>query len=213
MLRSDVINAFALPGGKVFISRGLAEKMDTEAELAGVLGHEIAHVTAEHADKHMSRQMGLQGLAIIGSVIAGTSNDSLISAAAEAVVDGAGVYNLSFGRDEELEADRLGVRYMTKAGYNPRGQLKVMQILQEAAGSGAPPEFLSTHPAPGRRIKQIEAMLADEYAHTQNNPAFGDYEARFQTEFLEPMSRLPLPTDSAASILSDPSLWCSICGR
>lgn len=210
-LDSGVINAFALPGGKVFISRGLAERMTTEAQLAGVLGHEIGHVTAEHADKHVTRQLALQGLATAGAVIAGVQEDEWIGVGMGVLVNGAGVYSLRFGRDEELEADRLGVRYMARAGYDPKGQLEVMQILKEASGGSSQPEFLSTHPAPDRRIKQMKQLLADEYAYTQGNAAFGEYRDRFQTRFLAPLSDQPPPADASTALLMDPHRWCAVC--
>ncbi|MCA9311560.1 MAG: M48 family metalloprotease [Phycisphaerales bacterium] len=210
-LDSKVINAFALPGGKVFMSRGLAEKMTTEAQLAGVLGHEVGHVTAEHADKHISRQLLLQGLATAGAVVAGTQESELMGVGLGVLVSGAGVYELSFGRDEELEADRLGVRYMVECGYDPRGQLEVMQILKEASGGGGQSEFLSTHPDPDRRIKQIKKLLKDEYAFTQGNANFVDYKSRFQADFLAPLSKLAPPADAASAWLADPRNWCAVC--
>ena len=209
LLDSDVINAFALPGGKVFVSRGLAERMSNEAQLAGVLGHEMGHVTAEHADKHMSRQWGLAIAGIGASILAGQSDDDLVRYGVPMLVSGAGVFSLTFSRDEELEADRLGVRYMTRAGYDPVGQLGLMRILVRAAGSSSPPEFLSTHPAPQRRVEQMERLLAGEYAHTQNNPAFGLYESRFRDRFLNIVEASRGPRDD--TLASSPVVWCAHC--
>ncbi|MGV6814919.1 MAG: M48 family metalloprotease, partial [Phycisphaerales bacterium] len=138
LLNSDVINAFALPGGKVFFTRGLAEKLDSEAAMAGVLGHEIGHVTARHGNQRMSKQFGFNVLVGIGSIAVGASDsDSKLrkygQIAVPAVAIGGNVLLLSYGRDEESEADMLGLRYMTRAGYNPIGQLDVMKVLDAQA--------------------------------------------------------------------------------
>ena len=99
------------------------------------------------------------------------------------VVGGAGIFNLKFGRDEELEADRLGMRYMVRSGYNPSEMLQVMRILQQAGGGGQP-EWLSTHPLPSTRINRIEARLAEQYADIIDDPAYLRGERRFQNEIL-----------------------------
>ena len=201
LLDSKVINAFALPGGKVFMSRGLLEEMTNEAQLAGVLGHEIGHVTAEHADKHIARATTLQIGATIASIFASEAG-AAASAATQVLVSSAGTFALKFGRDEELEADSLGIRYMVADHYNPIGQLQVMQILKKASGGGSSPEWLSTHPAPKTRIDRIEDMLSGKYAYTQDNPEYVLNEARFQTECLARLKNLPpaqahQPTDPA----------------
>ncbi len=191
-LNSPVINAFALPGGKVFITRGLVEKMNNEAQLAGVLGHEIAHVTAQHADDRITRQMVLAGVAIGASIAVGSQSDNeLIKYGLPALVTGAGVFALTYDRGEELEADRLGMRYMAKAGYDPSAQLQVMEILGQAAQGGKPPEFLSTHPHAETRIKRIRKLLDDKFSYTQNSPEYDLHARRFQEEFLPRLDDLP----------------------
>lgn len=220
LLDSEIINAFALPGGKVFISRGLMQEMDSEAQLAGVLGHEIGHVTAEHADQQVSRQMIVQGIAIGAAVAAGTQEDERWAYAVPALVGGAGLFNLKFGRDEELEADALGMRYMTRAGYNPRGMLGLMEILAEAsAGGGGQLEMLSTHPLPATRIERVERRLSNQYKNEANDPAYQTGELRFQNEIL-PMLRAysdargvrPF-TEMELMLASNPerNCWCAGC--
>jgi len=146
-LNTDVINAFALPGGQVFITRGLVERMDNEAQLAGVLGHEIAHVTARHANNRLSRQLGLSIAAAVGGAVIGDDED--MQMLVNGLVTGAGVYALTFDRGQESESDLLGMRYMAKAGYDPTGQLQVMQILAEASsGPGQPDEWRAAAPDP-----------------------------------------------------------------
>lgn len=186
LLDSDVINAFAIPGGKVFVSRGLAARMTNEAQMAGVLGHEIGHVTARHINEKMTRStLANAGLGIIGAAIGG-GGDAVTGLAGQAVQ----LSLLSYDRGQESEADELGMRYMTKVGYNPIGQLQLMQILKAAAGGERPPEFMSTHPLPETRIKRIEELLATRYKDTQNNPAFKTGEAEFKARFLSKLAAL-----------------------
>lgn len=184
LLDSDVINAFAIPGGKVFVSRGLAARMTNEAQMAGVLGHEIGHVTARHINEKMTRStLANAGLGIIGVAI-GAGGDAIAGLADQAVQ----LTLLSYDRGQESEADELGMRYMTKVGYNPIGQLQLMQILKAAAGEGKQPEFMSTHPLPDTRIKRIEELLATRYKDTQNNPAFKIGESEFKSRFLSKLA-------------------------
>lgn len=188
LLNSDVINAFALPGGQVFMSRGLMVRMSNEAQLAGVLGHEIGHVTAEHIDQRLGREQAIQIGAAVAGAAAGAEYGQLIEAG---ILQGGGAFSLKYGRDEESQADSLGMRYMARAGYNPEGQLQVMQILKEASkGGGGGPEWLSTHPAPQTRIDRIKELLKDKYAKTKDNPAYAWNEASF-APMLDRLKALP----------------------
>ncbi|MBT8484402.1 MAG: M48 family metallopeptidase [Phycisphaerales bacterium] len=174
-LDSEVVNAFALPGGKVFITRGLLERFDNEAQVAGVLGHEIGHVTARHVDERLSQALVAQlGLELLGAY----SESALIT-------EGAGMATqigmLGFGRGQETESDLQGLKYMTAAGYDPHGMYEVLQVLLEASQGGArQPEFLATHPHPETRLKAIAAQLEGPYAFTRDNPAYGRYPERFR---------------------------------
>lgn len=214
-LNSPVINAFALPGGKVFITRGLVEEMDNEAQLAGVLGHEIGHVTAQHADDRISRQMVLAGIAIGASIAVGTQSDNdYIRYGLPALVTGAGVFALTYDRNEELESDALGMRYMAKAGYDPIGQRQVMEILGKAAGGSSPPEFLSTHPLSSTRIKKIDKRLKGGLKYTQDNPEYGLYAERFQQDFMPRLRALPPMPGATTGHLETPenAIGCSCWG-
>lgn len=188
-LNSDVINAFALPGGQVFITRGLVERMDNEAQLAGVLGHEIAHVTARHANNRLVRQAGLSIAAAIGGVVIG--NDEDLQLLVNGLVTGAGVYALTFDRGQESESDQLGMRYMAQAGYDPSAQLEVMRILKDASSGPRQPEWLSTHPLPETRIDQIQRLLNEEFQAEASNPANQLYRDRFQNTMLQGLNALP----------------------
>lgn len=180
LLNSDVVNAFALPGGKVFMSRGLAEKMTSEAQLAGVLGHEIGHVTAKHTSERYGDEMKANLGSGLLSVLVGATTGVDVSQISGQVAQ---IALLSYSRDQESEADELGLRYMSRAGYNPIGQRQVMEILASLDKAGREPEFLSTHPYPEERIKNIDLAIKERYAFTQGNAQYktgeGEYRARF----------------------------------
>lgn len=213
LLNSDVINAFALPGGKVFVSRALVERFDNEAQLAGVLGHEIGHVTAEHADRAMQRQFVLAGLAVGAGMAAGSDESARV--AVGALVTGAGVFALRYDRNQESQADHLGMRYMSRAGYDPRGMLQVMHVLQAASQSGKQPEWLSTHPLPSTRIDQIEDRLnRDHYQRAMNDGHHGFYQSRFRANCLDRLERLPPAPQVLRDVefdLAHTDSWCAIC--
>jgi len=159
----QTINAFALPGGQVFITAGLMGKLKTEGQLAGVLGHEIGHVVARHGAEHIAKARlteGLTGAAVIASY---DPNDpsSRRNAAVAALVGQ--LVNMRFGRQDELESDRLGVRFMSEAGYDPRAMVELMRILEESAGGARQPEFFSTHPNPANRIAIIEEAIQQRF--------------------------------------------------
>jgi predicted Zn-dependent protease len=159
----QTINAFALPGGQVFITAGLMGKLQTEGQLAGVLGHEIAHVVARHGAEHIAKArltQGLTGAAVIATY--DPDNPASQRNAAVAALIGQ-LVNMRFGRQDELESDRLGVRFMSEAGYDPRAMVEVMRILEEAAGGGRQPEFFSTHPNPANRVATIQAAIQERF--------------------------------------------------
>jgi predicted Zn-dependent protease len=154
----QTVNAFALPGGPVFITQALYDKFTTKGQLAGVLGHEIGHVLARHANKQMARQGMFQGIAGAVGVLGGDMNSAQMGQMVSSVL------STSYGRDAELESDKWGVRLMAMAGYDPNSMIDVMQILDEASGGrGGPPEFLSTHPKPANRVEYIKQVIAEEF--------------------------------------------------
>lgn len=149
----NTVNAFALPGGPVFITTALLSRLDSEAEVAGVLGHEIGHVVARHGAQRLAQNELTNG--IIGAV-AVASGDA--SATQTAAVIGQ-LINVQYGREDELESDFLGVCFMIDAGYDPRELIDVMRVLAEASGGARQPEFFSTHPNPDNRIGEIEEAI------------------------------------------------------
>jgi predicted Zn-dependent protease len=148
------VNAFALPGGQVFITEALFEALETEGQLAGVLGHEIGHVLSRHGNKQMARQGLFQGLAGAIGVLGGTQESAQMAQMVSATI------SMKYGREAELESDDWGVRLCYQAGYDPRAMIGVMKVLDEASGGQAPPEFFSTHPKPANRIEFIEKAIA-----------------------------------------------------
>ncbi len=149
------VNAFALPGGQCFITAALASRLETEDQLAGVLGHEIGHVVAQHSAQRIAKQQLTQDLT--GAAVIATGDYSTAQAAQMI----GNLVNMKFGRDQELQSDDLGVRFMLEAGYNPEEMIGVMKILKAAAGGGGQkqPEFFSTHPDPENRAEKIRESI------------------------------------------------------
>lgn len=184
VLDSDVINAFALPPGKVFMSRGLMQQLNSEAELAAVLGHEMGHITARHVSERLSQAMLVQGIAETASAAVSGSEGGASQLVPLVVGFGGQGYLLKFGRDQESEADSQGLKYMVKAGYDPRAAMNVMRVLMQADEGGRPPELLSTHPNPERRFNDIRNLIQSQYPHTQNNPEFQTFAQRYRQRAL-----------------------------
>lgn len=151
------INAFALPGGQCFITYALYSQLQTEGQLAGVLGHEIGHVVARHGAQRMAKGKLTQGL--IGAVA--TASSSQGSAQMAAMIGN--LINMKYGRGDELQSDKLGIIFMSKAGYNPSSMIGVMEILAKAGGGNGKSEFFSTHPNPENRIGRIQESIKEIY--------------------------------------------------
>ena len=160
VFQSDQLNAFALPGGKIGFYTGILDLMDNDDQIAAVMGHEVAHVKFRHAALRAGRANQTQlGLGLGGAALGASG---VQNAGAWMQIFGAGVTvanTLPFSREHELEADREGLYYMARAGYEPYEAVKFWQKM-EAKKDGAPPEFLSTHPSGGTRIQQLEAEIA-----------------------------------------------------
>ena len=200
VLNSDVLNAFALPGGKVFISRGLMVRLSNEAELAAVLGHEIGHVNHEHIGKQMTHSAIQSGVINAAVGVAGQMSDSQwIQVLGAGAQTGGQLYLLRFGRTQELEADDEGLRLMVLAGYDPAGMVGVLEVLRDAAGGGSSglfDEILSTHPDPGRRVGDAEAAIRERYGATQGNGRYVLNAAAYERRALAPIGRLGPAADA-----------------
>lgn len=161
---AQTVNAFALPGGQVFITAALFSRLETEGQLAGVLGHEIGHVVARHGAQRIAQQQLTQGLT--GAVVLSTydPNNPASQRTAQIAMLIGGLVNMKYGREDELESDRLGVRFIADAGYDPRALIRVMEILAEAGGGARQPEFFSTHPNPENRVAEIQQAIAERFS-------------------------------------------------
>ena len=153
----QTVNAFALPGGQVFITEALFRDLETEGQLAGVLGHEVGHVIERHGNQQMAQNQLFQGLAAAGGVAGGDANSARMAQTVAQMVQ------MKYGREDELESDEWGVRLTYLAGYDPNAMIGVMKVLDGAGGGAAPPEFFSTHPKPANRVEYIKRVIAEEF--------------------------------------------------
>ena len=154
------VNAFALPGGYVYVTRGILAELGSEAELAAVLGHEIGHVTAKHSLHRQSQQMLATGAVITAAVIL---DPEYADEWADLGMLGVGLAFLKYSRDDERQADDLGLRYVMRAGYDPSEMPGVFEMLEQvgkAEGGGGLPGWLSTHPDPGKRRLRISQEVS-----------------------------------------------------
>ena len=153
----NTVNAFALPGGQVFITLGLLDKLQTEAQLAGVLSHEMGHVIERHSAQQMAKSEFGQMLIVAVGTAASSSTDSNDPLVLASLVNQ--MIQLKYSRHDESQADQWGLRLMNEVGYDPRAMIQVMEILKAAGGSGHSIEMFQTHPNPDLRIRQIKAYL------------------------------------------------------
>jgi predicted Zn-dependent protease len=200
------VNAFAVPGGFVYVTRGLLTHLTDEAELASVVGHEIGHITARHTAAEMSKQQ------LIGAGLAlGSMASSTVANYAGIANQALGVLYLKYSRDDESQADLLGLRYMSRANFDPRRMPEVFRMLDQmsaAEGGGQVPTWLATHPSPTNRVAAITKQIAalpqsfsgtvvngDSYLRRLDGQVFGDdpREGYFQgSRFLHPGLRFQL---------------------
>ena len=152
---SPVVNAFAVPGGFVYFTRGIMAHFNNEAEFAGVLGHEIGHITARHSARQYSKQMIAQVGLVAGLVVAPE-----LAQYADIAQQGLSLLFLKFGRDNESQSDKLGVEYSTKIGYDADEMANFFSTLDRMRGDdgGSVPTFLSTHPDPADRQKKVQEL-------------------------------------------------------
>jgi predicted Zn-dependent protease len=161
----QTVNAFALPGGQIFITEALLGQLENEDQLAGVLGHEVGHVVARHSAERLAQMELSQGLT--GAVTMATYDPSNPNSGYLAQVV-ANMIVMKYGRDQELESDDLGVRFMMESDYQPEHLIGVMEILKKASGPSETPEFQSTHPAPENRAAKIREAIEKYQAQGVN---------------------------------------------
>jgi predicted Zn-dependent protease len=183
VINSKQINAFAIPGGYIYIYRGLFEAVQSESELAGVLAHEIGHVAARHGTEQLTRQLGFS---ILASILLG-SNPSQLEIIAARLFGTAGL--LAYSRGSEAEADKLGIRYLYKTGYNPEGMGEFFERLQALHKDkpNALERFFSTHPPIENRLTSVRAEMAkipsaEVKAGIKSTPEFSMVKVLFNKE-------------------------------
>ncbi|MEN7549104.1 M48 family metallopeptidase [Rapidithrix thailandica] len=164
LVDDDIANAWCMPGGKVVFYTGILPICKTEEGVAIVMGHEVAHAIAEHGSERMSQGLIAQGLEVGVSLATMKSKPVYQQAFQTAFGVGAQVGMLSFSRQHESEADKIGLIFSSMAGYDPRDAPKFWERMKAAAGGQAPPEFLSTHPSHDTRIKNLNAQLPNAIA-------------------------------------------------
>jgi predicted Zn-dependent protease len=156
VIKSDELNAFCMPGGKIAFYSGLITHLNlSDDEIAVVMGHEISHALREHSREQVSQAIAAQTTINIGAALLGLGEGSaaLTNTAYEALIA------TKFSRVDESEADRIGLELSARAGYDPRAGITLWQKMLKASSGSRPPEFLSTHPAEANRIQQIESLL------------------------------------------------------
>lgn len=196
LLDSPEINAFALPGGYVYVTRGLMAYMDTEADLAGVIGHEIGHVTARHGAQRATRQqdagLGVLAVSLLGAVLESRGVAGAGQAASQVSQSVASGLIASYGREQELQADQLGAEYLSRSAFDPRNMIKVITVLKNqerfaadqarAEGRTAPAQnnWLASHPSNDQRLQMITQLAAQYPA-----PANASYADTGRTRYLQ----------------------------
>ena len=189
----DSVNAFAMPGGKIGVMEGILKAAQNQHQLAAVIGHEIAHVTAKHSNERASRgklsNVGIQ----VAAVLLGGGHSGATYTAYEALNQGAAFgIMLPFGRKQESEADVIGLKYMAEAGFDPRQAVPLWQNMMEQSGGKEPAEFTSTHPSGDKRIED----LIDQWQVTL--PLYNDaLEAGHQPNCIEPQRLQKMRDDEA----------------
>lgn len=192
VVNSDVVNAFALPGGYVYVNRGLIERADNVSEFAGVLAHEIGHVAERHSIEQLQRAQNANlGLNVLYGVLLGRNPSGVEQAGIQV---GGGAVFAGYGRDAEREADAVGVRYMVRAGYNPNGMATFFEellSLQQRQPSRVA-QWFSTHPTTQERVNNTRAIIAQTSG--ANSPNLTTDTRAFQT-FRSRVASLPAPAD------------------
>ena len=176
------INAISLPGGRIFITKGLLLKFESESQLAGVLAHETVHVVARDAENMMSKQAGMGVLFVLAASQARAQGEV---AAADLALQ---LVVLKYSREDERTADLGGMDYMFSAGYNPNGMVEAMQILQKEEANRSS-DFFSTHPSPENRIDYLRARIQSRYANSVAGTKTGKED--YQQNVLDRLKNLP----------------------
>ena len=177
------VNAISLPGGCIFITKGLLIKLENESQLAGVLAHETVHVVARDAENMMSKQVGMGALFVLVASQARTQGEVAAANIAMQLVA------VKYSREDERTADLGGMDYMFRAGYNPNGMVETMQILQKEEETNNSCDFFSTHPSPENRIDYLRARIQSHYLDGIAGTKTGEDE--YRQNVLDRLKNLP----------------------
>jgi hypothetical protein len=203
-VNDKAINAFALPGGYVFVNRGAIEVADNEAQLAAVMGHELSHVALRHGTAQASKAQLAQGAAgLFGGLFGGSTGGALLT---QGVALGAGGLLLRYSRTDETQADVMGTQALFDAGYDPRAMSQFFEKLEAETKGKNPPQFLSDHPNPEHRVERVN----EEIDKIGGNPASGkrdsaDFEAIKREVLALPVAKKVVPTVAAGGAPPSPS--------
>jgi len=193
VVNAGEINAFALPGGPMFVNRGMIEAAKTEGEMAGVMGHEISHVVLRHATAQATEAQKFQIGSILGQIAGGVIGGGLGDIIGMGSQIGFGAGALKYSRKYESQADILGAQLIARIGYDPRDLANMFRTIQEQGGRGAP-EWLSSHPDPGKRYERIEQearLLRVDSSRTRDTAAFRRIQQRLRAMPAPPKGRQP----------------------
>ncbi|MBA2351456.1 MAG: M48 family metalloprotease [Burkholderiales bacterium] len=210
VLDSPEINAFATPGGYVYITRGIMAYMQSEADLAGVVGHEIGHITGRHSSQRATRQqtagLGVLAATILGAVLESRGLSGAAGAASQASQGVAAGYVAKYSREQELQADKLGAEYLTRINYNPQNMVDVIKLLEnqerfaadQARAAGRPPQeggsdWLASHPTSEQRLREITEIASEYKAKTK----YGD---DGHTRYLQATNGIPFGESSEQGV-------------
>ena len=198
-VNSKEINAFALPGGYVFVNRGAIEVSDNEAQLAAVMAHELSHVALRHGTAQASKAQIMQGAAgIFGGIFGGSAGGALLT---QGVALGAGSVLLHYSRSDETQADVLGTQILYDTGYDPRAMAQFFEKLEAETQGKNPPQFLSDHPNPGNRVERVD----EEIDKLGGVPAYAKRDsAEFEAAKREVMSLPVVKMPPALAASADP---------
>jgi predicted Zn-dependent protease len=183
------INAFALPGGPVWVNRGAIQTAGTESQLAAILAHEIAHIAQRHSARQLSNAIVTNlGLSLFGALLGNAGGAGAANIAARYVASGA---FLKFSRDDEQDADRVGATIMRRAGWDPHGMVELMQSIrkQEKRDPGAAETFFSNHPSPADRLALLKRVVPARRSGRRDSTAFQSIRARLRQ--LPPAKSMP----------------------
>jgi beta-barrel assembly-enhancing protease len=172
------INAFALPGGPIWVHRGLLQAASNESQVAGVLAHEVAHIARRHAASQLTKvTMTNWGLGLLGAMLGNSTGASAAQTAAGFLANG--VF-LKFSRDDERDADQVGLDIMKRAGWNPRGMVELFEVLRREANRdpGSVEQFFSSHPSPQDRVNRLQSDIGRNPTGRRDTPQFQAMKAR-----------------------------------